>query len=89
MTNTTLTVTDTWTQVSDNVDYMIQNVTQIGSRAGSNDGLVRVKASDVQPTDDSGAFELRYGDVLTSGMLSGTVWVKRASNGLTTLTVAT
>lgn len=61
----------TWVQVSNSEDYMLQN---------NGKGLVLVKASATEPTDESASFKLPEGGVITSAMLPGVIWVTAAKD---------
>ena len=65
MINQAIVVSSSWALLANNVDYMLQ-VTS---------GILLVKASATTPIDTMGAFELVKGDVLTSTMLSGVIYV--------------
>ena len=63
-----VTVTNNgWTLIAENEDYFMQNI---------GNGKVRVKAGDVVPADDLGAFVMDNGDVLSQILVTGTVWAK-------------
>ena len=61
----------TWVQISNDEDYMLQN---------NGNGLVLVKASASEPTDESASFKVPTGGVVTSVMLSGVIWVSAAKD---------
>ena len=65
MVNQSIVVSSSWALLANNVDYMLQ-VTS---------GVLLVKASATTPVDAVGAFKLVKGDVLTSTMLSGVIYV--------------
>lgn len=61
---------DSWINIADNEDYIMQC-------KSDNTLLVKVGA---EPTDVAGALELVRGDILTSTILSGKIWVKALSD---------
>ena len=70
MENSSEKVTEgTWFEVVNDSYYMLQN-------NGAN--TVLVKASEEEPTNESGSFRLENGGVITSFMLTGRIWATAA-----------
>ena len=69
----------TWTQISTDEAYFMQNSTKIVDAADSIISNVEVKASDTIPTDSNGAIILSPFDCVNSSILTGIIWAKCAS----------
>lgn len=78
MLNQQVIVSNTWSLVSDNIDYILQ-VTS---------GNVFVKADTSIPTVDLGSFELEKGHVINSQLLSGKIYVKAVGSNLAYISLA-
>lgn len=72
MVSTSVKLGSTWVQISNDKDYILQNL-------GTN-GKVLVKAAATQPTTTDGVFELNSGAVIASTILNGVVWARAESN---------
>jgi hypothetical protein len=81
MTSYNVELGTSWVQISDNEDYILQNVsTVIGNTTAME---VLVKASDSEPTSTSASLVLSYRDVISSNVLNGVIWARSADNTVT------
>lgn len=70
MVNSSIVLTDAWVQISNDVDYMLQN---------NSNSYIYVTASALSPTSTANAFKLPAEGVVTSAMLKGIIWVTGSS----------